>query len=146
MDEKKKEAFNNFVAVIAEEIKRSLPTNESLISVVLDAYNRYQEEERDGVDYIFDLNNADDLKSCMEGGLTAYEIAEMVKNINEKDYTPYFFFGVNHKSPKQLKEFKELTDQLIANVEEVVRKAFAYPFIDGYKQFYILLVTSVYSL
>ena len=137
MNEKMKETFNNLVAVIAEETKRNLPTNESLVYVTLDAYNCYQKEERDGVDYIFDLNNADDLKSCVEGGLTANEIAEMVKNINEKAYTPYFFFGVNHESPKQLKEFKELTDQLIANVEEVTRKALAYPFIDGYKVFYI---------
>lgn len=136
-NKKKVEAFNNLIAVITEETERNLPTNENLISVTLDAYNRYQEAERDGVDYIFNLNNADNLKSCVEGGLTAYEIAEMVKNINEKAYTPYFFFGVNHKSPKQIKEFKELTDQLIANVEEVVRKALAYPFNDGYKQFYI---------
>lgn len=146
MDKKKKETFDNLVAVIAEETKRNLPINEYLIFVTLDAYNCYQKEERDGVDYIFDLNNADDLKSCVEGGLTAYEIADMVKNVNEKYYTPYFFFGVNHESPKQIKEFKELTDQLIANAEEVVRSALAYPLIDGYKQFYILLVISVYSL
>ena len=143
MDEKKKEAFNNLVAVIAEETRRNLPINENLISVTLEAYNLYQKEERDGVDYIFDLNNTDDLKSCVEGGLTANEIAEMVNNVNEKYYTPYFFFGVNHKSPKQLKEFKELTDQLIANVEEVVRNALAYPFIDGYKRFYIYTCTYV---
>ena len=137
MDKKKVDAFNNLIAVIAEETKRNLPTNESLISVTLDAYNLYQEEERDGVDYIFNINNADDLKRCVDGGLTANEIAEIVKNVNEKYYTPYFFFGVNHKSPKQIKEFKELTDQLIANAEEVVKKALAYPFIDGYKRFYI---------
>lgn len=143
MDEKKKEAFNDLIAVIAEEIERNLPTNESLISVTLDAYNCYQKEERDGVDYIFNLNNADDLKSCMEGGLTANKIAEMVNNVNEKYYTPYFFFGVNHERPKQIKGFMEVTDQLIANAEEVVRKALAYPFIDGYKRFYIYTCTYV---
>lgn len=139
----KKEAFNNLVAVIAEETKRNLPTNENLIAVTLDAYNCYQEEERDGVDYIFNLNNADDLKCCVEGGLTASEIAEMVNNVEKKYYTPYFFFGVNHPSPKQLKGFKKLTDQLIANVDEVVRKALAYPFFDGYKEFYIYTCTYV---
>ena len=143
MDKKKVEAFNNLIAVIAEETKRNLPTNESLISVTLDAYNLYQEEERDGVDYIFNINNADDLKCCVDGGLTANEIAEIVKNVNEKHYTPYFFFGVNYNRPKQLKEFKELTDQLIANADEVVRKVLAYPFFDGYKQFYIYACTYV---
>lgn len=134
----KKEALNNLVTIIAEETKRNLPTNMNLILYTLDAYNRYQEEERDGVDYIFSINNADDLKCCVEGGLTADEIAKIVNNvINKKCYTPYFFFGVNHKSPKQIKDFKELTDQLIANVEEVVRKALAFPFIDGYKEFYL---------
>ena len=137
MDKKKAEALNNLVTIIAEETKRNLPTNENLMFVTLNAYNCYQEEERDGVDYIFDLNNADDLKCCVDGGLTATEIAEMVKNVNEKYYTPYFFFGVNHPSPKQLKDSKELTDQLIANAEEVVRKVLAYPFIDDYKPFYI---------
>ena len=62
MDKKKAEALNNLVTIIAEETKRNLPTNENLMFVTLNAYNCYQEEERDGVDYIFDLNNADDLK------------------------------------------------------------------------------------
>ena len=46
-----------------------------VLKMVLAAYNDFQEAERDGVDYIFDVENTDDLKCCIDGGMSAKEIA-----------------------------------------------------------------------
>ena len=45
-----------------------------VLKMVLAAYNDYQESERDGVDYIFDIENTNDLKCCIDGGMTAKAI------------------------------------------------------------------------
>ena len=88
--------FRNLVAIAFDE--NDIPTIIKLIGV----YNTYQEEERDGVDYIFDFQNKEDLCTCIKGGLTAEELAELVimfQNDNSEDYTPNFLFGCNRESP-----------------------------------------------
>ena len=47
-------------------------------NMLLLAYNRWQEDEHSGVDYIFNINNPDDLIDCIKGGLTADEIAKVL--------------------------------------------------------------------
>ena len=39
---------------------------EVITRYVLDAYNAYQEQERDGVDYIFNIHNREDLACCVD--------------------------------------------------------------------------------
>ena len=89
-------AFRNLVAIAFDE--NDIPTIIKLIGV----YNTYQEEERDGVDYIFDFQKKEDLCTCIKGGLTAEELAELVimfQNDNSEDYTTNFLFGCNRESP-----------------------------------------------
>ena len=75
-----KKAINTMVESIKAAIIRdmqNLSNDEKRVhtlAIVLKAYNDFQESERDGVDYIFDLNNREDLKCCVEGGMTAQEI------------------------------------------------------------------------
>lgn len=89
-------SFRSLVAIAFDE--NDIPT----ITKLIDVYNTYQEEERDGVDYIFDFQNKEDLCTCIKGGLTAEELAELVimfQNDNSEDYTPNFLFGCNRESP-----------------------------------------------
>ena len=88
--------FRNLVAIAFDE--NDIPT----ITKLIDVYNTYQEEERDGVDYIFDFHNKEDLCTCIKGGLTAEELAELVAKFLDNDgenYTTKFLFGCNRESP-----------------------------------------------
>lgn len=84
-----------------------------VVNHLLNAYNAYQENERNGVDYLFDFENQDDLICCIQGGLTATEIANLIATYNSGDnnnYTTLFFFGCNYKTPKliTIDEFKNI--------------------------------------
>ena len=88
--------FRSLVAIAFDE------NDIHTITKLIDVYNTYQEEERDGVDYIFDFQNKEDLCTCIKGGLTAEELAELVAKSLDNDgenYTTKFLFGCNHESP-----------------------------------------------
>ena len=110
--------------------------------LVLNAYNRYQEEERDGVDYIFDIRKGEDLKCCIDGGMTAHEIAcineECTKTAKS---TPYFMFGQNHKNSDVIPTWAQLKQVLCASLHEVILHTLADPYNDGYKELYKHCVT-----
>lgn len=48
--------------------------NKSVDATLLNAYNRYQEDERDGTDYIFDLTKVDDIICLIKGGYTLEDL------------------------------------------------------------------------
>lgn len=102
------------------------------INKLIDVYNTYQEEERDCVDYIFDFQNKEDLTTCVQRGLLAEEIAELVaKSIdnNGENYTTKFLFGCNHVFPHLLTHsVLKTTLVLLANeiVDCMLKDPFSY--------------------
>lgn len=105
------------------------------INVILKAYNVYQEETSEDVDYILNLHDKDDLLACVDGGITAEKLADLV--INEGNKTPYFFFGVNYKVPKQFDNFDQLFRQLISWLDDILPRVLAYPnAFDSFKEVY----------
>ena len=111
----------------------------SMINRLLCVYNTHQEEERGGVDYIFDFQNKEDLVTCIQGGLTAEELAELVAKFHEgrgDDETATFFgdatttkflFGCNHETPYLFK-YSALKNALLGNADEIVECMLKYPF------------------
>ena len=98
-----------------------------MINRLVGVYNTYQ-EEREGVGYICDLQNKEDLRTCMEGGLTAEEIAELVAKSfdkSDKNYTTKFLCGYesNH-----LLMHSALKDTIISNATEIVEHMLKHPF------------------
>ena len=99
-----------------------------MINRLVGVYNTYQEEEREGVGYICDLRNKEDLRTCMESGLTAEEIAELVAKSfdkSDKNYTTKFLCGYesNH-----LLMHSALKDTIISNATEIVEHMLKHPF------------------
>jgi hypothetical protein len=129
----KKKDLVNFLAM-----RMSIDNN--IFNLVFDVYNEYQESERDGVDYIFNMNNKDDLIACIKGGLTAEHIHGMIENI-KRGYTNFFYYGINHPIPEQI-TFKELKTNLIAYLDEIVDYIIAYPFEGACRKLYTLLITN----
>lgn len=95
------EVRNNFTKREGE-----MPTNGELFKVALNAYNAYNDNERGGVDRIFDIREKDDLMAMVKGGMTAADIAAMVST-----GFWYFYFGENHDKPEPL-SFKDVILQV----------------------------------
>lgn len=100
--------------------------NKEFTDIVLKAYNRYREDERDGVDYLFDINNKDDVKCCLDGGLSVPDLARAYSDYEARLFTPYFFFGVNHPKPSFITEKRHLRTLLQNCLSDIIRYAFCY--------------------
>lgn len=135
-----KKVLEDLVNVLADEVKKDFVR---LRPLVVKAYNRWQEDERDGVDYIFNLSKQDDLITCIKGGLTPTQIARMVGHINDnpKTMTTFFMFGPNRKEPKML-SIQPLDNQLLGSLNEILSYMLIYPYADDYKELYTELVTT----
>lgn len=106
--------------------------------MLLKAYNRYQEDERDGVDYIFNINNQDDLIACVKGGLTAYEITDF----NSKFNTPiHFLFDCNHKEMIPMYT-DNIINAILSVLDEIIDNVLAYPWVDEYRAVYTHYITN----
>lgn len=112
------------------------------LDMFLKAYNRWQEDEHNGVDYIFNINNPNDLINCIKGGLTADDIANFVNYT--KTYaseTPnYFLFGFDHKLQTLSKG--HILNLVYYNLDDIVNCIIAYPWVEEYRAIYVEVVTN----
>jgi len=114
-----------------------------VLKMVLAAYNDYQESERDGVDYIFDIDDTDDLKYCISHGMTAQEIGGLYLG-SQSQHLRYFYFGCNHPTAEPIADWAVLRLQLISWLPDLILNVLAYPFAyESYKQLYARYVTVV---
>lgn len=111
--------------------------------MLLRAYNDYQESERDGVDYIFDINNTDDVIHCISGGMTMEEMVRLW-NGSQSNHTEYFLYGVNYDEAKVFYTYEQVVSNLIGWLDEVLSDIIAYPwYYDSYKEVYTAYVSDV---
>ena len=127
----------NLLTKIEEDI--NYPESRAML---LKAYNRYQEDERDGVDYIFNINNQADLISCIQGGLTAEEIVKFHNRVKSwVNPTPHFLFGCNHKEMKPMGS-DNIVDAIVAVLDELIDNIIAYPWVEEYRAVYTHYITN----
>ena len=126
---------------IANLLAMKMATDSDIFNLVLDVYNEYQESERDGADYIFDLNKKEDLIVCIKGGLTARMVQELVTKLDD-GFTQYFYFGYNYPTSISIK-FKDLKLNLSNYLDELVDYIIAYPFEGACRELYTILITNL---
>lgn len=126
--------IDNLIKMVADRLVRG-----QRFDLLLAAYNRWQEDERDGVDYLFNVTNSEDVICCLKGGLTMEQLRTML-NEYEANGIEYFYFGCNHPTPTMV-TLEKVISQLTANADEIVKYAIAYPSVDEYKAIYELFIT-----
>jgi hypothetical protein len=126
---------------IVNQLAMTMATDTDIFNLVLDVYNEYQESERDGVDYIFDLNKKEDLIVCIKGGLTARMVQKLVNKLDD-GFTQYFYFGCNYPTPISI-QFEDLKTNLYNYLDELVDYIIAYPFEGACRKLYTILITNL---
>ena len=137
-----KTELENLIEVMYEGLVcdlRTLKGNklDDLLYIVLEAFNHYQEVERDGVDYLFNIENMDDVKCCIHGGMTTKQIADVYNEYKDGRNTGYFFFGQNYDKVKPIKTRDELINLFIGTLHDVLLHVVCYPCgSEAYKALY----------
>ena len=127
------------LGIMAVALKNKIELNankEGVFNELFKAYNRYVEDETDGGDYIFNIEDKNDLSTCVNAGMTAVQIFGIV-NGNCK----YFLYGQNHTTPYPL-TFSEVEGIVRNNIDEVIRCILAYPYVEEYRKVYTRFVTN----
>lgn len=128
------ETINNLIQMVADRLVRG-----QRFDLLFAAYNRWQEDERDGSDYIFDIEKPEDVICCLQGGLTIEQL-HAILNEKETEGIQYFCFGYNYPTPTLITQEK-LIGILKSFADDIVKYAIAYPSVEEYKAIYELFIT-----
>ena len=131
------EIFESIVPILAAKARTCMDRNEkygddSVLSVILEAYNQMQEDEFDGHYYIFSIHNEDDLKCLVKNGMTASEISFIYQNYENGS------FRFDDDGNKEEMTMVKIRQTLANNMDALVRCVLMYP--EVYKKVYNLLV------
>lgn len=119
-----KNAIHQLVLEIRMAILRDYNNDYELQTWLLRSYNFYEEEERSGVDYIFDVTDKEDINHV---DLEVSEIVELYNNYDSDDATQYFLCGCNYEAPRQFKTEKDVDAQILSYLDEIIEHVLMYP-------------------
>ena len=136
---------------IADDLMNSNAEKRNELFVkLLKAKNEYENDERDGFDYIYDINNSEDLALLLKNDfLTAKEISAIWVAYSNGTNTPYFYFVYdytveNGRNIVQIKTLDDVCNILLGNIKDVVKNIIAYPYaLKCYEDLYVEYVTNI---
>lgn len=135
------EIINNIVNNIKSDLSSDNDEKkEKAFNITLKAYNAYQRNERDGVDYIFNVNDIEDCKTIINCGMTHKKYHNVVMASETK--SDYFFYGINYPEIVFLTK-TTLFAQILATLEDVIKHTMVQPYLDGYNQLFHNYVSQV---
>lgn len=128
---------------IKEKVQKAVKANfckvgSELLDKWIAAHNRYQENECDCADYLYNLNNTDDLIWCIKGGMTAEKLASLVNTTfwGEDKGSSFFRLGTQ----AQRLSVGQTKNIVYSYVDEIMEDVLKYPYIEEYRPIYELYV------
>jgi hypothetical protein len=114
-------ALTKMLEVVRKSIGHDLAQQKN-IGLCLDAYNLWREDERDGQGYIFNLDNADDLKYLVcNDMLSASEIALIMSGESH-----FFIYEGDADAKIEIISLDKVIEMLVNNAEDYMAYAIMY--------------------
>ena len=136
-----KKIIRDLQVALIERAREMLIHDSDFMDTVIEAYNKYQDEERDGVDYLFCARYEPDVKCCFEGGLKVEHFVRSFNKMEKAGWTPYFHFGQNHPEPSFYTCNQAIIDHLNACMQPIIQCMHLHPDIDAYSALYKALIS-----
>lgn len=128
-------------STLIDEIKKGMMNDVDIWRMMLDVYNRYQADERDGVDYVFDLNKQEDLIALVKSGMTYSDICYVKSHNVPQTNSVFIHFGCNYPKPFNL-TVDVITNNIIGLLNELIDNIVAYPWVAEYRKVYTFFITN----
>lgn len=108
-------------------------------NLVLSAYNTYCNEEKDGADYIFDLENKNDLISLIKGGMKTEDIVSLVGDRKSR------YIVINERHQYVPMRIDEVKSNIKMYAYEIMESVIYFPYIEEYKNVYQKIISNSYE-
>lgn len=127
------DTFGSVLDHLVSEACKNIDGHDPIIrNTLLKAYNRYQEEERDCADYIYDSNNNEDMISLLKGG--DFNIWDLSAKLC--DEFPYLLLRWNKNELESINVCR-LENILKTNMREIMKCVILYaPYTEEYMNVY----------
>ena len=110
---------------------------------ILDAYNRWQEEEKSCVDYVYDLDNKEDFVSLINGGMTMDDVVRLGEDFKELGGNKRFLLmNLDSEDVYAPWSFSQVREMIKSNNEFIVCVFCFVGRVDEYRDLFELLVTN----
>ena len=136
-----KAILRDLQVALIERAREMLIHDSDFVDTVIEAYNKYQDNERDGVDYLFCARYEKDVECCFNGGLKVENFVRAFNNMEKSGWTAYFHFGQNHPEPSFYINEEALIDHLNAYMKPIIKCMLLRPDIDAYSDLYDALIS-----
>lgn len=110
---------------ITTDLVRFTPADMTAFNIVLNAYNRWCEDENNGNGYLFNIHNDEDLLCLVKCGMKASDIARIYEDSQYKT-SGFFFCDENHDGYEQVDSYEEVCDILISMLDEICECTLVY--------------------
>lgn len=118
-------------------LKRDCKEGSSVFADIFAAYNQYQEDEENGAGYMFDINNVDDLKCVLDGGMTPKDFHDLYEKAIGSESTK-FLFGEYYPQP-QIVTYP--AEKIYPTLKQIAICIMAYPHCEVYNKLYCRYIT-----
>ena len=136
-----KAILRDLQVALIERAREMLIHESDFVDTVIAAYNKYQEDERDGVGYLFCATCEEDIKCCFDGGLKVKEFVMAYNEMEMNGWTAYFHFGQNHPEPSFYINEEALILHLNVFMKPIIKCMLLRPDIDAYSKLYKALIS-----
>lgn len=106
---------------IAKDLREKATYNNDLFIMMLNAYNTWQEDENDGVDYIFDIDNKEDTICCLQGGMNVSDIVRIYNEMTDNKHSGYFNFGQNYPKGQFYASIEAVVEIICSQMDNIIR-------------------------
>ena len=125
-----KESEKSFIALVNQD---------EHFNLVLSAYNTYCNEEKDGADYIFDLENKNDLIFLIKGGMKTEDIVSLVGDRKSR------YIVINERYQYVPMSIDRIKSNIKMYAYEIMESVIYFPYIEEYKNVYQKIISNTYE-
>lgn len=144
-------AFENCVADKFDSLIDIMfqPGYENIRKLIVEEFNRQEEDLHYGVDYLFSIKHREDIITCLQGGMTIEELRDLLSEYEEykdnanslEQVCEFFHFGENYPKASLLSP-KQIVKYLKGYTIDIVHIMLLYPH-ETNKELYTLLLEDI---
>ena len=126
---------------LIDDLRKSIYENDNFNPLITRAWQedvRYLIANGSDEDMIYDFNNKEDLKECIDMGLDAEDIAYLVNQYRDNEDNTQFFMYTNTKQMYGLHILSkaDVTNAISKQIENIAYNILKYPYKDVYAELY----------